>query len=344
MMDDDKVTISGYDNQGGFKQDTILGLQVNKQVNDSTNVTGQLVSRGGEDYNTESAWAYVSYAASDNLDLRLGRLRVPFYYYSDFLEVGYAYDWVRPPEEVYNIPFSSVDGTDLNYRFSTADIDHSLQLYYGRFELDSGLELKNFAGTALTSTMNDFSTRLSYHRIEIGTVSGSTFAGQVAGAGIGIDLSKPLLNAQGYSDAEVDTAKTDFVVQGEESGFYGLALGYDNGDISLIGELTQGFAGTPFFPASQSYLVKLGKRFNDMTAHLTYTARENDLESGIDGAIQKVLGFEDKQNSIIAGLRYDYASSTAIKFEVQQHNEEIVSGQKVDESGMLYSIALDLVF
>ena len=57
MLDNDKVEISGYDTDGGFKQDTILGLQLSKQVNDSTTVTGQLVSRGSEDYNTESAWA-----------------------------------------------------------------------------------------------------------------------------------------------------------------------------------------------------------------------------------------------------------------------------------------------
>lgn len=107
MLDDDKVEVAGADTQGGFKQNTILGLQVSKQVNDSTSVTGQLVSRGSDDYSTEAAWAFVTYAANDNLDLRMGRLRIPAFYYSDFLEVGYTYNSIRPAEEVYRLPFSS---------------------------------------------------------------------------------------------------------------------------------------------------------------------------------------------------------------------------------------------
>ena len=76
---------------------------------------------------------------------------------------------------------------------------------------------------------------------------------------------------------------------------------------------------------------------------LTYAATENELDSGIDGDIQKALGLENKQNSIIAGVRYDYDSSTALKFEAQNHDEEIINGSK-GKSAMLYTIAIDLVF
>lgn len=121
MMDSNDASIAGADNQGGFKQDTILGLQVSKQVNDSISVTGQLVSRGSDDYSTEAAWAFVTYAANDDLDLRMGRLRIPAFYYSDFLEVGYTYNPIRPAEEVYRLPFSSMDGVDLTQSFSSGN-------------------------------------------------------------------------------------------------------------------------------------------------------------------------------------------------------------------------------
>ena len=74
MLDNSDVSLDGFDNNGNFKNDTILGLQISQKVNDKTGLTGQLVSRGTDDYSTESAWAYVSYAASDDLDLRLGRI------------------------------------------------------------------------------------------------------------------------------------------------------------------------------------------------------------------------------------------------------------------------------
>ena len=347
MLDNSDVTLDGFDTTGNFKNDTILGLQLSKQVNDKTTVTGQLVSRGADDYGTESAWAYASYAVSDDLDVRLGRIRVPFFYYSDFLEVGYAYDWVRPPSEVYSSPFSSIDGTDLNYRFALGDWDNSVQVYYGRYSrIGSGVDLKNFAGLALTSATGDLTFRASYHRLEIETDGTGSFGTVNVGAAAVIDTTlRAALNPTNNAalDADIDQAVIDFTLTGQELGFYGLAAGYDNGDVSAIAEYTQSFSESPFFPAVTTTLVKVGKRFNDFVGHLSYAATENELDSGLDGTIQKSLGFEDKQSSIIAGLRYDYDTSTALKLEVQSHDEEIVNGAK-GESAMLYTVAIDLVF
>jgi hypothetical protein len=346
MLDNSDVTLDGYDTTGNFKNDTILGLQISKLVNDKTTVTGQLVSRGTDDYSTESAWAYASYAVSDDLDVRLGRIRVPFFYYSDFLEVGYAYDWVRPPTEVYNIPFSSIDGTDLNYRFALGDWDNSVQLYYGRYSrAGSGVDLKNFTGLALSSSTGNFSLRGSYHRLEIETDGTGSFGAANAAVAAGITALKPLLNPTNDAarDAQIDQAATNFALTGQEIGFYGLAAGYDNGDISAIAEYTLGFGDTSFFPEGTTYLAKFGKRFGEFLGHLTYAVNENKLDSGLEGDIQKALGLESKQSSIIAGLRYDYDTSTALKFEVQNHDEEIVGGAK-GESAMLYTVAIDVVF
>ena len=347
MLDNNDVTLDGFDNNGNFKNDTILGLQISKQVNDKTTVTGQLVSRGSEDYSTESAWAYASYAVSDDLDVRLGRIRVPFFYYSDFLEVGYAYDWVRPPSEVYSTPFSSIDGTDLNYRFSLGNWDNSVQVYYGRYSRGgSGVDLKNFTGLALTSSTGDFTLRGSYHRLEFESDGTGSFGSLNAGAAAAINTPiRAALNptSDAALDARIDKAVTDFTLTGQELGFYGLAAGYDNGDISAIAEYTQSFSESPFFPTVTTGLIKVGKRFNDFVGHLTYTSTENDLDSGLDGTIQEALKLEDKQNSIIAGLRYDYDTNTALKFEVQSHDEEIVNGEK-GEKAMLYTVAVDLVF
>jgi hypothetical protein len=350
MLDNDKVEISGYDTNGGFKQDTILGLQLSKQVNDSTTVTGQLVSRGSEDYNTESAWAYINFAANDDLDLRMGRLRVPFYYYSDFLEVGFAYDWIRPPAEVYSVPFSSVDGVDATYRFSIGNWDNSAQAYYGRYTPEgAGVDLRNFTGLALSGQTGDFSLRASYHRLEIISDGTGSFGAVNQGAAALIGTTGSALNtgllAAGYSNQDIAGAVDDFTLTGQEIGFYGIAAGYDNGNYSAIAEYTQSFGDAPFIPIVNTYLVKAAKRFSDITAHLTFTSSETELDSGINETIQKSLMLEDKQSSIILGARYDYDSSSALKFEIQQLTEDMRSGAgEIDETGMLYSVAIDLVF
>ena len=174
ILDNDNVTIEGFEGEGNFKQDTIIALQVSKQVNDKTTATGQLVSRGTDDFETEAAWAFVSYQATEDLTARIGRLRIPFYYYSEFLEVGYAYNWVRLPSDVYSIPFSSFDGVDFTQRFSIGNLDNSIQVNYGRLTDDMEIydevykaDLRNIAGISLNSTYGDWGFRIAGQRAEM---------------------------------------------------------------------------------------------------------------------------------------------------------------------------------
>lgn len=361
MLDDNKASIAGADNQGGFKNDTVLGLQVQKQVNDSTSATGQLVSRGSDDYSTEAAWAFVTYAANDDLDLRMGRLRIPFFQYSDFLEVGYAFNWIRPPSEVYRVPFSSLDGVDLTQRFSSGSIDGSVQVYYGRFQGDfnTGTDVyasdyRNFAGLALTTNMGNFGTRLSYHQAEIimdTTDTTTALGGAVGAAGAiglvpdGVDVGTATGNAAlagltGVGDA---SAAEDFNFTGQTSQFVEAALTYDDGTYSAVMEWTALEHESSLFLDDQAWLIGVAARIGDFTPHLTYTTEKDSFDSGKEGEIQKQLPLESEQSSIIVGLRYDYDSGTALKLEIQNNDEKTALGADGD-SATLYSVAVDVVF
>ena len=48
---------------------------------------------------------------------KAGRQRLPRFRYSDFLEVGHAYPWLRPPHAVYTATFSNDDGLSAAYSF-----------------------------------------------------------------------------------------------------------------------------------------------------------------------------------------------------------------------------------
>jgi len=320
MADSNDATIAGADNQGGFKNDNVLGLQIQKQVNDSTTVTGQLVSRGTDDYKTEAAWAFVTYAATDDLDLRMGRLRIPFFYYSDFLEVGYAYNWVRPPEEVYRIGFSSFDGVDLTQRFSSGNFDGSVQVYYGRFQGDLTIggnpldtDLRNLTGIALAGEVGNFGSRLSYHQAEL------------------------IIPASAADPVE------DFRYSGQTSTFLEAALTYDDGDNSVIAEWTQLDHDTSALLDDSAWLVSAARRIDEVVIHLTYSTQVDKYDSGINGDMQKARGLGTEETSTTLGLRWDYDSSAALKFEVQHNDEEMVEGVDGD-SAILYSVAVDVIF
>ena len=342
MLDKNDAEIAGADNQGGFKQDTILGLQVSKQVNDSTSLTGQLVSRGSDNYSTEAAWAFVTYSANDELDLRMGRLRIPAFYYSDFLEVGYTYNSIRPAEEVYRIPFSSIDGIDLAQRFSSGDIDGTVQVYYGRYQGDfesNGTvyeaDFRNVTGISVSANMGNFGSRLSYNQGELNL-------GSPAPTGTGLAVAQGSANGLAFLYGDSSAAE-DFNISGQTSSFIEAALTYDDGTYSVLAEWTAFDHETSVLLDDQAWMVSAAMRMGEFTPHVRYSTQKDEFDSGVEGDIQKQFGLEADESSITLGLRYDYDSSTALKFEVQNHDEKTIGGADGD-SVTLYSAAVDLVF
>jgi hypothetical protein len=92
-----------------------------------------------------------------------------------------------------------------------------------------------------------------------------------------------------------------------------------------------------------SSLFSVAKRFDSTTVHLSYASVRSLKES--DATVRNIQSmFERHDSSWILGARYDYDSSAAFKFEVQKIEEKIQAGSTSGEDGMLYSVALDLVF
>lgn len=337
VLSNKDVSSSGYDDDLSFDRDTMVALQISKQINDSTSATTQFVARGADDYKTENSWAYVTYSMDENTDLRIGRLRSPFFYYSDFLEVGYAYNWVRPPSEVYSRldAFSSVNAIDLTRSFSMDSVDGSVQVYYGRFN-DSfapikkafQIELRNFTGMVLNLTQNHWGARISYHQADL-------YMPDLAPNQNGDQMEQ--LVAAAVANGLAD----EFIPDGDTARFYEAAITYDNGSTSFISEWTLLDHETDLFLNDTAYLVSMAQRFDDTTVHLTYTSDKDEDQSGAAGALKDTLRAEE--NSIILGARFDYDSGTAFKIEAQYVDEALRFGKK-GESAMLYSVAVDLVF
>ncbi|APR66001.1 hypothetical protein CN03_03095 [Thalassolituus oleivorans] len=335
MLSTDDIAVSGFDTDANFSTDTVIALQISKQINETTSATTQLVSRGTESYDTNAAWAYVSYAINSDTDVRVGRLRTPFFYYSDFLEVGYAYNWVRPPEEVYRLDaFASVNGIDVTHRFSMGSTDGSVQTYFGRFNgpyTESGatyeFELKNFGGVVLNLNRGNFGTRLSYHRADV-------YADLDATGTRALDGLLAAATSFGRGD--------DFDIAGQTSQFLEAAGTWDNGDYAVVAEYTALRQESESILDDNAFLITGAKRFGTTTVHATYTT-QRDLTEG--DALQKALksNVEVHEQSYILGARYDYDSGTAFKIEAQYKNEKTVNGAD-GKSGMLYSAAIDLVF
>lgn len=132
-----------FSDNASFDTDSIVGLQTTFHINDTTDVTAQLVARGSDNWDLEADWAFIRYSPTDELSLRAGRLRLPLYLFSESLEVGFSYPWVRPPSEVYAIPLDNYNGIDGIYNLTAGNWVHSVQLFVGN-ENDDTFETKVF--------------------------------------------------------------------------------------------------------------------------------------------------------------------------------------------------------
>ena len=123
-----------YTKDIGWKQDTMFALQISADVGDNLSFTGQLVTKGADDFKPELDWLYATYSFSDDLNIMVGRRSLPMYYFSEFMEVAYAYPWVRPPAMLYWWDMSQFNGVTLTKDFYIDEWSVSVSGFTGQEE------------------------------------------------------------------------------------------------------------------------------------------------------------------------------------------------------------------
>lgn len=107
------------------------GLQVDWKLDRQWSATAQLTARTLKDQTLNLEWAYLSYAFSPEWKLQVGRKRIPLYYYSDFQDVGYAYNTIRPSPDVYGWDVVNYNGASLSTSQNLGDWTMRAELFGG---------------------------------------------------------------------------------------------------------------------------------------------------------------------------------------------------------------------
>lgn len=104
--------------QHHFATDSALGLQASLKVSEQWSATAQvLAKRTFETPYADLWWGYASWQPTDNLTVRVGRIRPSWVLYAETVDVGYSQPWLRAPLEVYGaVTKHSLDGGILEYR------------------------------------------------------------------------------------------------------------------------------------------------------------------------------------------------------------------------------------
>ncbi|WP_232525510.1 porin [Pseudoalteromonas sp. 1_2015MBL_MicDiv] len=336
-----------YDDNISFKNESVFALQLSADLQDKLSATAQIVARGDNDFDAEFEWAYVTYEFSDELQLSAGKMRVPFYRYSDFIDVGYAYRWVRPPQSVYNIPFSTYEGLSLLHNTQLGDWDSTLQVIYGGFdgEIDAvsandKAELNNFAGINWTMSRDWLSLRAAYLVAETSFELDSNDS-----TGAALNGLEDILRA-----SNLTSLADDIAIDEDNSTFIGLGFSIDYNDILFDAEYTQLEVENSILAEQSQYYASVGYRLDDVIIHFTYEDNDDkhdssrfdkiqaipSLNAAVNGALE---GVRAQSNVYTIGARYDFHPSAAFKIDFSRFEDDIT-----DTETDVIAVGIDLVF
>ncbi|ATZ73215.1 hypothetical protein CWC33_05650 [Idiomarina sp. X4] len=335
----------GYDNDLDFNPGSLFALQAKANLSDKLSVTTQIMSRGSEDFDLGVEWAYLQYQLTDSASVNVGKLRLPFYMYSDYLDVGYSYHWLRTPQSVYRVPFDNYTGVSFQHNAFVGDFTFNTQVVAGNMQDDISViggetaeaELNNLIGFNTSAMYSNLTMRVAYYQTNDANI-------QLRGIDGDVDALLTLLEQVGADQiiAELDASE-------DKGTFAGVGVMYDNFDWFVGAEYTELELENSYVPKQRSAYITAGKRFDSWALHATYGKTDDkvmnperfavpdpQLQAVVNQAANIVVT-ETAYSSI--GVNFNIAPSAVLKFDVTHADNKLT-----DESDVLASAAVQFVF
>jgi hypothetical protein len=116
----------GLDSRVGVQADFTYGTDL------SVIVQEEAKRRGSDNFSPGTEWAFLQYAPTSDVKLRLGRVALATFLMSDSRDVGYAQPWFNAPNDIYGSePFETLDGGQAFWHVSMGPVGLQLQGAYG---------------------------------------------------------------------------------------------------------------------------------------------------------------------------------------------------------------------
>ena len=310
-----------------FETDTRFGLQLSSDIAENAKVVAQILGTGtSSNFNAVVEWAYVDFEFNDYVSLRAGKIKQPVYLVNDYVEVGYAYPWIRPPVEVYylNNPLNTVNGAELFITIPVGKGTLSFQPYIGsnRDDIPNSngtgfFEAEEISGIDIKYSGRGYQVHASsFHCREVNTQGGFNIP-LVDGSTVSVDLN-------GTGKCDVDS----------------VGLNLDLANVVVYAEWqdrkTSATLARPFGD-TEAWYATIGYRVGKWLPHITFASIEGNAAQTSPGAATCITGagcdFDGPgpnpavpngttfnfpvplQTSVTAGLRYEVNDSAALKIE-----------------------------
>jgi hypothetical protein len=325
-----------YDNQLSFFPDSNMALQFMTDMGDGLSATAQVNAVGANRFDASLSWAYITYKLQPNLSLQVGQQRMPLYFYSDSLDVGYSYHWIRPPIEVYNSSLANFIGVNLLYQDVVADIPVRVQLWGGESEgfdpyIGVKQSYKNLTGLTVDAEYQWFTFQAMYGQTKYGEEGATSTVN-------GITLDQGLKN-------------------GVPSSMGGLALRFDYDKLFVMSEASYWRSSEPFWTDmggvggthGGGWYIGTGYSIGKFTPHMTY----GSILVVSDSSASIFQGYATKDQlmtnrALTVGVRWDFHPTSALKVEYytskDQSDDLIKLGAGETLAVNALSMGIDVVF
>jgi hypothetical protein len=323
---------AGYSDDWSFAVDSRIAGQITANFTPQLSAVVQAIVEQKYDnsYTPQTEWANLKYKFTPDFDVRVGRTVLPIFLVSDYRKVGYVNPWVRPPVELYDlVPISNSDGVDMNYHFRVGDLSNNIKVLYGNSKnqvpADSGggtAEAKDQWGIAYDGEYRTVTVHLAYLRAE----------------NLTIQALEPLFEAVRLFGPEGIVIADNYDPNDKPISFIGIGGTYNPGAWFLTSEWGTTRSDSVIGNRSAWY-VSGGHRFGEFTPYVTFaksTANEHSDSTSltisalppflagpaatINAALSDTLGPLPEQQTISAGVRWDFMDNFCLKLQVGHSN------------------------
>lgn len=320
--------------------DTVVGVQLNYQASHGVELVGQAAAAVlDRDARFEDfvELAFLAWRPDPDWALRLGRVNLDAFLISDHRDVGYTYQFIRPPVEFYARMPASLDGGDVTHFWNAGTAQWQAKFFAGHTTGglgDKSLHLSPVLGLMVARESDGLLLRISAVRSHVTN---------------NIEALEPLIGglqqARMLGNPQVATEAADMqrllTTRDSTTLYIAAAAAYDRHDWLFSAEAHRSRVSNNPAVSSTSGYLSAGRRFGAFSVSLTQSATARDRPAYIapdwataladmgpelaqqfqaiaDGAALAVNNGAGKQSTTSLGLRWDVGARLALKAQVDR--------------------------
>lgn len=298
-----------YDDKFEIGQETRLGIQASTELGDSDRLTIQIMSRAANAYEPEVEWLYLTHKLTESMEVQAGRMRIPVYKYSEYMDVGIAYPWARIPADTYSLDFVNFNGLKWNYLTGTESLPIRISVLTGKEDKPNSELMtylfppkvtRNFTdiyGIVLDASYDFLNVRASYVEADMQDIRTTDFnAGACSNARDAQTIDPSAAGATTFD------SRTTFISNCDIS-FIDLSLTMTFGDFSFMGEFND------YYPFYESFFGSFNYRLGDNAVYLMFSKFD------LDGPFEI-------HDTVSVGYRRDISFNMALKVDFSFFKDE----------------------